>query len=96
MERQNTASVPSSIFVGPAGWSYPDWGGIVYPATARAIFTKRATWPIFLTPLKSILRFTSRSGRRLRRNGSTGWRLVPGFSLRPSSGRDSLTNRRNS
>jgi len=24
--------VPGSIFVGPAGWSYPDWGGIVYPA----------------------------------------------------------------
>jgi len=26
------ASAPNSIFVGPAGWSYPDWGGIVYPA----------------------------------------------------------------
>src|SRR5438477_10788063 len=21
------------IYVGPAGWSYPDWEGIVYPAT---------------------------------------------------------------
>jgi uncharacterized protein YecE (DUF72 family) len=24
--------MPSSIRVGPAGWSYADWGGIVYPA----------------------------------------------------------------
>ena len=22
----------SNLYIGPAGWSYPDWGGIVYPA----------------------------------------------------------------
>jgi uncharacterized protein YecE (DUF72 family) len=26
------ASPAGKIFVGVAGWSYPDWGGIVYPA----------------------------------------------------------------
>jgi uncharacterized protein YecE (DUF72 family) len=29
---QKPGSLPGKIFVGVAGWSYPDWGGIVYPA----------------------------------------------------------------
>ena len=25
----------ANIFIGPAGWSYADWKGIVYPETCR-------------------------------------------------------------
>src|ERR1700722_3697394 len=33
MDRAPKPASPSGkIFVGVAGWSYPDWGGIVYPA----------------------------------------------------------------
>ncbi len=30
--RQIEREAPGTIRVGPAGWSYPDWAGIVYPA----------------------------------------------------------------
>jgi uncharacterized protein YecE (DUF72 family) len=29
---------PSSVHIGPAGWSYPDWNGIVYPARRPSNF----------------------------------------------------------
>ena len=28
--------LPENIWVGPAGWSYPDWRGIFYPAALPA------------------------------------------------------------
>lgn len=31
-DHTSKASLLEKIFVGPAGWSYPDWDGIVYPA----------------------------------------------------------------
>ncbi len=31
-EKANMERNPPSVRVGPAGWSYPDWDGIVYPA----------------------------------------------------------------
>ncbi len=27
------AATTAKLWIGPAGWDYPDWGGIVYPAT---------------------------------------------------------------
>lgn len=33
-----TGASPKNVFIGPAGWSYPDWKGIVYPARAPAKF----------------------------------------------------------
>ncbi len=26
------SAAPAKLWIGPAGWDYPDWGGIVYPA----------------------------------------------------------------
>ncbi len=31
------ATVSSAIHIGPAGWSYPDWNGIVYPPRSRKL-----------------------------------------------------------
>ncbi len=31
-QKKHDSSAPHRILVGPAGWSYPDWRGIVYPA----------------------------------------------------------------
>jgi uncharacterized protein YecE (DUF72 family) len=88
MERQNTRLCRARSSSGRLDGPTPTGEASFIPRAGRAIFTKQATWLIFLTPLKSIRRFTSRSGRRLRRNGSTAWQLIPGFSLRPSSGKD--------
>ncbi len=35
---------PATIFIGPAGWSYPDWKGIVYPETCRHPLTLISQW----------------------------------------------------
>ncbi len=37
-----SASVQGRVLVGPAGWSYPDWAGIVYPARRRRGFHEAA------------------------------------------------------
>ncbi|OQB28999.1 MAG: hypothetical protein BWY09_03102 [Candidatus Hydrogenedentes bacterium ADurb.Bin179] len=34
----------ATIFIGPAGWSYPDWKGIVYPETCRHPLTLISQW----------------------------------------------------
>ena len=26
----------TKFYIGPAGWSYPDWAGIVYPRSGKA------------------------------------------------------------
>lgn len=31
-ESSSDASAPRSLYIGPAGWSYPDWTGYVYPS----------------------------------------------------------------
>ncbi|MBI5864581.1 MAG: DUF72 domain-containing protein [Planctomycetes bacterium] len=28
---------PGKLWIGPSGWSYPDWHGVVYPAEARGL-----------------------------------------------------------
>ncbi|HER44041.1 MAG TPA: DUF72 domain-containing protein, partial [Candidatus Eisenbacteria bacterium] len=32
---KDTAADPSKLFIGPAGWSYEDWVGPVYPSSGR-------------------------------------------------------------
>lgn len=38
MGEEAAKSAPKNILVGPAGWSYADWGGIVYPVKKPAGF----------------------------------------------------------
>ncbi len=40
---QPKVALKGGLFVGPAGWSYDDWGGIVYPARRPRGFHE-ATW----------------------------------------------------
>lgn len=36
MEGEYTKQPTAEVLVGPAGWSYPDWRGVVYPAPSRS------------------------------------------------------------
>ena len=36
--RQRAGDSPENILIGPAGWSYPDWRGVVYPARRGGAF----------------------------------------------------------
>ena len=39
-----TGGTHANIFIGPAGWSYPDWKGIVYPETCRQPLALISRW----------------------------------------------------
>jgi len=74
---------PASILrVGPAGWSYPDWAGYVYPSRRAKDSTRRPISRNSLTPSRSTLRFTSRCVRTTRPHGSTSWRRIRALSQR--------------
>jgi len=40
--KDSPAAIPGSLYIGPAGWSYEDWGGIVYPARRSRGFHEAA------------------------------------------------------
>src|SRR5579863_2246849 len=42
MKERTTGLNPAHILVGPAGWSYPDWKGILYPARREKGFHEAA------------------------------------------------------
>lgn len=41
---KKNGNVSANIFIGPAGWSYPDWKGIVYPENCRRPLALISRW----------------------------------------------------
>ena len=71
IERASTPNQLAKIFVGPAGWSYPDWDGIVYPAHHSRDFDPAAflAYSYFDVIEINTVSSTSLCGPRSRRDG---------------------------
>lgn len=64
-----TASVQKNVFIGTAGWSYPDWKGIVYPETAPRSFRPLA----FLARLVDMVEINATFYRPISSKMSDSW-----------------------
>ena len=79
------------IRISPAGWSYQDWAGQVYPSRSHVALIPSATSRSISTPSRSIARSIAFPIRRRRGAGASGWRIIPTFGSRPRSGGASPT-----
>lgn len=71
---QNAVRTPGRLWIGPAGWSYPDWEGIVYPVRKPAGFHPLAFLARFVNAVEVNSSFYALPSRR----NSAAWvRHVP-------------------
>ena len=80
------------IRIGPAGWSYKDWDGIVYSRIRPRDSTAQPISPSSSTPSKLTHRSTDRRRPRLLVIGFSGFPAIHDSNSRRSSGADSLTS----
>jgi len=61
---------PGTLYVGPAGWSYPDWSGYVYPARRPKGFHEAAYLAEFFDTIEINTSFYHPCARTTPRSGS--------------------------